>query len=380
MKLKIILFLGLLFINYSSFSQQTDGIEKYDYAFDGLINLKKFNITPNLNDTLWRAEKFRYNKIAEDNFKSGNTEFDYVVLKLINFNNKYEYIRKDLTDREVNELINDIDLKLQSDINIINKELPLKISEVTKPSTDLNNELILYNKNVDSISKLFQDKVKALEKDVIIKKDSIYKNSKNLITNIIIKNGTSIFCKKIDNDTIKYIKNYVNIDDQDKMFWLKKDKFEKLLNQGYIKKRYEWPVQVAYGANLSIPFKIRPQTDSINMKITPEISLGGFIGLRKRLNRYKPIYLYAPVITAGVTTIGINKDNVIDETNTDTKDGLVLARTFSVGSFIEFNSFQLGFLLGWDKAGGEIAKDWIYNDRLWYSFSIGYNFLRRNDE
>lgn len=183
--------------------------------------------------------------------------------------------------------------------------------------------------------------------------------------------------KKIKNEL-----DIVDIGDQNEIFWLKADRFEKYIEDGYIKKRYNRPIQIAYGASFTVPFKIRPEVQDLNMKITPELMLGGYLGLRKRLDRYKSVYLYLPVGPAGVTTLGINSDNVISEEQVDesVKDGLVLARTFSIGSFIEFNSFQVGVVLGWDKAGGEIGKDWVYNDRPWYSFSIGYNFLRKKDE
>ncbi len=184
---------------------------------------------------------------------------------------------------------------------------------------------------------------------------------------------------------IKNKTNIIDIGDQEDVFWIQKDIFDHYLNDGYIKKKYyTWlkSFQFAYGASLSIPFKIRPEIQDKNMKITPEISLGGYVGVKWRIHKYKNSYWYPLVFTAGITTIGINSDNTIKEVDTtDLKDGLVFARTASLGSILEFNSFQIGAVLGWDKPGGEIGKDWIYNDRLWYSFSFGYNFLtKKNDQ
>jgi hypothetical protein len=170
---------------------------------------------------------------------------------------------------------------------------------------------------------------------------------------------------------------YVNVDDNNKLFWIKAEEFERLENEKWIVKRYHMKPKFAYGASFSVPFKIRPETSDLNMKITPELTLGGYFGLKQRLSRYNDIYLYIPVITLGVTTLGINEDNVIKETDStqETQDGLVLGRTFTVGTIFEYKSFQIGLIGGFDKAGGEIGKNWVYNDKFWYSFSIGYSFF-----
>ncbi|SDM21023.1 hypothetical protein [Kriegella aquimaris] len=182
-----------------------------------------------------------------------------------------------------------------------------------------------------------------------------------------------------------YIDNTPNIidqEDQDKVYVMRMTDFKYQLDEGFIRKRYDTSnFHIDWGASLTLPFKMRPEVNDLNMKITPEISLGGFFGLRKRINPYKPHYIYLPVVTAGVTIIGLNKDNVIVEQNTgDAKDGLVFARTVSAGIVIALDDFQLGAVMGWDKAGGEIGKDWIYNDRPWFSFQIGFNFLQRKNE
>ncbi|WP_024771761.1 hypothetical protein [Aquimarina macrocephali] len=172
---------------------------------------------------------------------------------------------------------------------------------------------------------------------------------------------------------------YINVDDNDKRFWIKAEEFNRLLDEKYIVKRYYLSTQFAYGASLSVPFKIRPKTDDFNMKITPEIMLGGYLGLKHRLNRYKDIYIHFPVVTFGVTTLGINENNTINEstTTTETPDGLVLGRTFSFGTILEYKSFQIGLIGGFDRASGEIGKNWAYNDKFWYSVGIGYSFFER---
>lgn len=208
------------------------------------------------------------------------------------------------------------------------------------------------------------------DKDSAVYKDSLYivkKNSRNQVT---------------ESKYIKKSPNVVDIEEQQNVYVLQSAIFDYQLEQGFIRKQYEtsWrKSRFDWGASLSVPFKIRPEIRNINMKITPEIALGGFVGFKKRINQYKPHYWYFPVVTAGVTIIGINQDNTIVEQETqDIKDGLVFARTFTLGTLVQLDDFQLGLMIGWDKAGGEIGKDWIYNDRLWYSFSLGFDFIRND--
>nr|WP_299174668.1 hypothetical protein [uncultured Allomuricauda sp.] len=317
---KYILWVICPLLVFSQESGQSYSEERFDYKVDGYVIMEKFDRQKKeiiFDGDKYEAGNFRYEKIGDGNYKVNGQDFNYVLIKILNFSRSVELV-------------------------------------------DGNKKLRFYRtkKEVENM------KAKKPVTSVSMPEWATYKDSKGY------------YYKEIPNTT-----DYIDIGDQESIFWMKEEKFNESLEKGYIKKRFYLDYQVAYGASLSIPFKIRPTIDEINMKITPELSLGGFLGGRKRLNRYKPVYLYAPVFTAGVTTIGINSDNTIVEESTEgVKDGLVFARTFSLGSFIEFDEFQVGMVIGWDKAGGEIGKNWIYNDRLWYSFSIGYNFLRRNNE
>lgn len=180
------------------------------------------------------------------------------------------------------------------------------------------------------------------------------------------------------------IQQFIGFPDNGRLFWMYEEEFDKNLSEKLIVRRYRAPhYSFSYGTNFSIPFKMRPDTGDEPMRITPEFSLGGYVGLRARLSHYHDFFLTIPVVTLGVTTIGINDNNVIKESlspQEETDDGLVLGRTFSIGTVLEYEGFQVGFVAGWDKAGGDIGKRWIYNDRLWYSFSIGFSFLGGSTE
>jgi hypothetical protein len=85
----------------------------------------------------------------------------------------------------------------------------------------------------------------------------------------------------------------------------------------------------------------------------------------------------APVLTLELSTLAINDNTINTTTNSTTKngDGLVLGITGSVGVVFQFDDFQVGLAAGMDRAAGELGKDWIYNNKGWVSFSIGFNFF-----
>lgn len=179
--------------------------------------------------------------------------------------------------------------------------------------------------------------------------------------------------------TLKGSSVFINSDDNDKYFWLRKDELDNYMADGFITKSYKTPnTNIAYGANISLPFKLRPETNGQNIKITPDLTLGGYLGIKWRISKTKPFYLTAPIVTLGLATLSIN-----DNSNTATPskgDGTVLGITGSTGLVFQLDDFQFGFMLGRDRAAGEIGKDWIYNNKTWYSFSIGYSFLGNNSD
>ena len=175
---------------------------------------------------------------------------------------------------------------------------------------------------------------------------------------------------------------FVNSEDNDEYFYLNKSDFDSAIKNKTILTRYVAPhVNVDYGASVSLPFKYRPSTSGQNSKITPDVALGGYTGLKWRLSHYSPYYVTFPLATVGLSTISINNNSVTPTTITSTTntDGLILGVTGSTGIIFQLKDFQFGFIIGWDRATGEVGKDWIYNNKAWYSLSIGYSFLGKAD-
>ena len=194
-----------------------------------------------------------------------------------------------------------------------------------------------------------------------------------------INKETGKIASLVDNAT------FVNSSDNGKYYWIKKDELDDYLSNEFIKQRYRiFRPFISYGAAFSVPFKLRPKTAGQNIKITPELSLGGCLGFKMRLSRDYPIYISAPVVTLGLATLAINDNNngttVTDPPEEKKGDGTVLGITGSVGAIFQIKDFQIGLVLGWDRAAGELGKDWIYNNRPWFSFSIGFSFFGNKEK
>lgn len=169
-----------------------------------------------------------------------------------------------------------------------------------------------------------------------------------------------------------------------KIYAIEIQKFDELFKKDFILKRYDlwkdkevglrYGMDFTYGAQISVPFKLRPPVNSQPLRLTPELNLGGFIGARLRIKRYHDAYLYPFVLSAGVGTVGINENNTINE-NSIKGDSQILAANASTGFVFRWKDFQLGFLTGWDWATGDLGKEWVYQGRPWYSIAIGFRFL-----
>ena len=172
---------------------------------------------------------------------------------------------------------------------------------------------------------------------------------------------------------------YINPKDNGSIFWMKEAEFNDLKEKKFIReyRRRRYP-SIAYGPSISLPFKVRPKVQNQHMKITPEVALGGYVGPKIWLSRYSDVALI-PVFTLAVSALGINDNNTINETlpaGKESPDALILGITGSIGAVLQYEQFQMGFMIGKDKASGEFGKNWIYNDEKWYSFSIGFKFLK----
>lgn len=176
---------------------------------------------------------------------------------------------------------------------------------------------------------------------------------------------------------------YVTSKSNGRLFWISKAALDAKIAEGHVLRRYRrWfrAVSLATGAALSLPFKLRPAAEGRNLKLETDVTLGGYLGIKMRLSERHDWY-GSIVLTAGLVTLPVNSDNTggpADATAEKTQDTTLLGITYGGALILDFDGFQAGFGLGVDRAPGEQGRTWIYDDRLWCSFSIGYTFFKRD--
>lgn len=127
---------------------------------------------------------------------------------------------------------------------------------------------------------------------------------------------------------------------------------------------------------LTIPFKIRPYQDSLNFKMTTDVTIGPYIGITKRISKRSNNYLTIPA-TLGLSFINISSGNTINQ-NPNSDIDVIPGFTWSSGLIIQFNKFSIGYVFGQDYASG-VGNDWVYQGKMWHSFAIGYSFLKGDE-
>lgn len=124
---------------------------------------------------------------------------------------------------------------------------------------------------------------------------------------------------------------------------------------------------------LTVPFKLRPKIDSTNFSLSTDATLGPYIGITKRISKRNPYYVTIPA-TLGLSFVNIN-ENTTSLERTENNLDVIPGISWSSGLIFQFDSFNIGFTLGQDYASG-IGDNWIYQGATWYSFAIGYSFLK----
>lgn len=107
--------------------------------------------------------------------------------------------------------------------------------------------------------------------------------------------------------------------------------------------------------------------------MTTDVTLGAYLGVRKRLSRRDPVYVTIPLVL-GLSFINLN-DNTVSSTAGEQSSEVVPGWTWSTGMIFQIDRFNAGIVLGRDYASG-VGSNWLYNNETWYSFAIGYSFLK----
>ena len=126
---------------------------------------------------------------------------------------------------------------------------------------------------------------------------------------------------------------------------------------------------------MTVPFKFRPKEDTVNFNLTTDVTLGAYLGVRRRIARSGSNFVIIPA-TLGLSYINVG-NNQTSKVNTDDNTSVVPGLSWSSGIVFEINGFNLGYVFGQDYASG-VGDNWLYNGKMWHSFSIGYSFFTQN--
>lgn len=180
-------------------------------------------------------------------------------------------------------------------------------------------------------------------------------------------------------DSVNNTSIYLTKEDNASYFWMKRAEFENHIkdeiicfHKATIFDSFTKGTSLSYGIFFSFPLKYRSAKNGVNDKITQSINFETYLGVKFRISNTEPLYIM-PVATIGISNFFI--DNDVNYSENPIGDGVILGVTGSVGIMLKYSDFQLGANVGIDKASGEIGKNWLYNDELWYGISIGYTFL-----
>jgi hypothetical protein len=176
---------------------------------------------------------------------------------------------------------------------------------------------------------------------------------------------------------------FVTSKENDQLFWISKGVLDEYVTDGFVVKRaHTWhhALGPTWGLSVALPFKLRPAAGGQYTKLETDVTLGGYFGARTRVSSTREMYL-SFVVTGGLVTLPVNSDNTGRSdggmTEGDTEDTTLLGVTISGGFVFDLEGFQIGVMGGVDRATGEAGRTWIYNKEPWFSFSIGYTFLKK---
>jgi hypothetical protein len=179
---------------------------------------------------------------------------------------------------------------------------------------------------------------------------------------LVLKRDTKIQITEIvsDNDVTTYY--FIPIDNESKCNGVVKNNLYSFTSE-HSPHRFlnEWH-NISHGT-LIVPFKIREH----NWTLTGDATIGYYVGL----NFVLPLWdlHIIPLASFGLSTVTVP----VSDESTEDKTGI----TGAGGVVIKHGkSFQIGIIAGVDHLGGQEGKDFEYEDNLWISVMIGFDFAQ----
>jgi len=167
----------------------------------------------------------------------------------------------------------------------------------------------------------------------------------------------------------------ISSSDYDKPLWISKTSLDNLSPE-----YYKYRSDIVLGA-LTLPFKFRPKLgNQAPSLIDGSFNVGPYFGWKWRLGNQRPFYL-STIISGGVTSMTYNSANnsgITDSEKAETGFGF----QYCTGVVFDLYKVQLGIVGGADAGMGDLSNTFKYQNRLWFAFSLNFNFLapKTNEE
>lgn len=126
---------------------------------------------------------------------------------------------------------------------------------------------------------------------------------------------------------------------------------------------------------LVIPIKIRPVLNDNPLQFYGDVAIGPYFGYQRGTKSFnltsQPTQTSTTFCVFGTPTM-INL-NAANQNDSATNTSSVLGISVGGGILFDINNLQFGLVSGWDWISGSVSQTWIYQGKLWTSFSFAYN-------
>jgi len=201
-------------------------------------------------------------------------------------------------------------------------------------------------------------------------------------------NGTFIIQEKYQ---IPYNFEYSNLISNlrtDKLFSSDYNNIELYKNSYWIDKKFKYTETKAKWQAVTIPFKVRFETDEKPYNLSTSVNVGFTISWKKIYHSYRPISEskdtkpfanktsqfelgLAPFL--GITAIDLEASNTNDIVENDRK---IFGLSFGIFGMIGIDDFDIGVGIGIDHGFSNQSSDWIYQNKPWIGLILGIDLIK----
>lgn len=126
---------------------------------------------------------------------------------------------------------------------------------------------------------------------------------------------------------------------------------------------------------LIIPLKIRPAMANNPMQFVGDVAIGPYFGYQIGSKSFDTPTKYTQIAMTfcafgSPTMINLNPSN---QDSASAMSNSILGISAGAGILFDINNLQFGLVTGWDWISGDASQTWIYQGKLWTSFSFAYN-------